>query len=156
MPEHALLRWSAYEHEHIERGQDWYWALGVAAISIAVISILLGDFLFGVLIIVAAVTIALHSRKPPEITTIELSDRGIRLNDQLHRYREIICFWVEDEHDHHRPLLLVDTKKFLSPNLVIPIEHVDPRTVRAYLQERVKEKQMKEPMAHKILEFFGL
>jgi hypothetical protein len=156
MPEHALLRWSAYEHEHIERGSDWYWALGVVAVSVAITSVLLGDFLFGVLIIVAAFTIALHSRKPPEIATIEVSERGIRVNDTLHRWREIISFWVEDEHAHHRPLLLVDTKKFLSPNLIIPIEHIEPALVRAYLKERVEERHMKEPLAHKILEFFGL
>lgn len=156
MPEHALLRWSAYEHEHIERGQDWYWALGIAAISIAIISILLGNFLFGLLVIVAAFTIALHSRKPPEIASFELSERGIRVNGVLHRYREVISFWVEDEHDHHRPLLLVDTKKFLSPNLIIPIEQIDPRLVRAYLKEHAEERHMREPLAHKILDFLGL
>jgi hypothetical protein len=156
MPENSSLRWSAYEHEHIERGQDWYWALGVAAASIAIASILLSDMLFGLLVIIAAITIALYSRRPPDITTFEISDRGIRINDVMHRYREVLSFWVEDEHEHHRPLLLVDTTKFLSPNLIIPIEGIDPRLVRAYLSERVKERHMKEPVAHKILEFLGL
>ena len=50
----------------------------------------------------------------------------------------------------------VDTTKWLSPNLIIPIEHIDPDLVRAYLSERAIEVHMKEPVAHKILEFFGL
>src|SRR3989338_9304849 len=136
--EHVVLRWSAYEHDHIERGSDWYWALGIATVSVAITSILLSDVLFAVLIVLAASTIALLARTPPELARFELSDRGIRVNDTLHRYDEIISFWVEDEHDD-RPLLLVDTTKFLSPNLIIPIEHIDPSLVRAYLKKRSEE-----------------
>lgn len=154
--QHVSLRWSAYEHEHIERGSDWYWALGIVAVSIAITSMLFHDVLFSILILVAAVTLALVSRTPPDLATIEISDRGIRINGRLHRYTEIISFWVDDEHPAHRPLLLVDTIKFLSPNLIIPIEHIDPRVVRGFLKERVEERHMKEPVSHKILEFVGL
>jgi hypothetical protein len=154
MAENTVVRWSAYEHEHIERGSDWFWALGVVAVSAALTSILFHNILFSVLIILAAVTLGLLARRPPELAEFELSDKGVRVHGQLHRYSEIISFWVEDEH-HDRPLLLIDTTKFLSPNLIIPIEHVDPALIRAYLKERTKEVQMKEPIAHKILDFFG-
>ncbi|MBI2025518.1 hypothetical protein HYT04_01895 [Candidatus Kaiserbacteria bacterium] len=73
----------------------------------------------------------------------------------MHRYEEIISFWVED-HDANPPILLVDTVKWLSPNLVIPLDGADPKLVRAYLAERAEEVPMKEPVWHKILEFFGL
>ncbi len=154
--ENTTLRWSAYEHEHIERGSDWYWALGTAAIAIALTSLLLGDFLFSILILAAAVTIALLSRTPPDISHFELSDRGVRVNGRLHRYEEIISFWVEEQHHKGRPLLMIDTVKFMSPNLIIPIEHIDAGLVRAYLSERATELEMKEPLAHKIFEFLNL
>jgi len=155
MPTREVLRWSAYEHEHIERGADWYWALGIVAVCAALVSILFHDFLFAVLILVATVTIALHAQHPPDVSEFELSRRGIRINGTMHRYEEIIAFWVED-HDVERPLLLIDTIKFLAPNLIIPIEDVDPHDVRDYLIQRVAEVPMKEPVGHKILEFFGL
>jgi len=149
------LRWSAYEHDHIERGNDWYWALGVVALSIAITAIILHDLFFGVLVILAAITLGLLARTPPELAHFEISERGIRVNGTLHRWDHIISFWVEDEHDD-RPLLLVDTTKIMSPNLIIPIEEIDPMLVRAFLQEYAEEKHMKEPLAHKILEFLGL
>ena len=156
MPDqHVVLRWSAYEHEHIVRGGDWYWALGIVTISVAITSILLGDFFFAIVDIIAAVTIALLAKSPPELARFEISDRGVRINGVLHRYDHIISFWVEDEHDG-RPMLLIDTKKWLSPNLILPIEQVDPRSIRSYLRGRAEEVPMKEPMAHKILEFFGI
>ena len=149
------IRWEAYEHEHIERGNDWFWALGIAAVCIAAISALFGNVLFAILILAAAGTMALLAQTSPTLTKFELSDRGIRVGDTMHRYEEVVSFWVED-HDVDPPILLVDTVKWLSPNLVIPIENVDPREVRAYLIERANEVPMKESGAHKILEFFGL
>jgi hypothetical protein len=155
MADSLPLRWEAYEHEHIERGSDWFWALGIVAVCGAIISILFGNVIFAILIAVAASTIALTANKPPELVRFELSDRGIRIGNELHRYSEVIAFWVEEERTEG-PVLLVDTKKWLSPNLFIPIEGIDPDLVRAYLQERATERYMKEPVAHKILEFFGL
>ncbi len=149
------IRWQAYEHEHIERGRDWYWALGVFAVAVSLISVLLGNFLFGILILVAAATLAVIASSPPPLVQFELSDRGIRVGDTLHRYEEIISFWVED-HEVDPPILLVDTTKWLSPNLVIPIRDTEPSLVRAYLKERAEEVPMREPIWHKILETFGL
>jgi len=151
----VILRWSAYEHEHVERGGDWFWALGIVALSCAVVSILFHDVLFAVLIMMAAAIIGMLANVPPDLVSFELSERGVRVGDTLHRFHEIISFWVEEE-GHERPLLLIDTIKFMSPNLIIPIEHIDPHLVRAFMRERAEEVPMKEPVSHKILEFFGL
>jgi hypothetical protein len=150
------LRWSAYEHDHIERGADWFLALGIVAVCVALTAIILHDIFFGLLVIAAATTLALLARTPPDLATFEVSERGIRVNGVLHRYDHVISFWVETEHHLGRPLLLVDTTKFLSPNLIIPIEDIDPSIVRSFLKEHTKEVPMKEPVAHKILEFLGL
>jgi hypothetical protein len=84
-----------------------------------------------------------------------VSERGVRVAGKLHRYDEIVSFWVEDEHDR-TPLLLVETVKFMHHTIVIPLEHIDPHVVRAYLKQHADEVHKKEPVGHKILEFFGL
>ena len=150
------MRWSAYEHEHIERERDWYIALGIAAVCIAIVSILFSDALFALLILVAAFTIALLARIPPELVQFELSDRGIRVAGRMHRFDEITAFWVEEEHHSGRPHLLLTTKKIMHPTIIIPIEHIDPHTVRSFLKEHSHEKHMHEPVAHRILEMFGI
>lgn len=149
----GVLRWSAYEHEHIERGSDWYWALGVIAVSGALTSILFGNFLFALVILLAATTIGLIAQKPPELHEFELSEKGIRIGQTMHPYDSIISFWVDEEVDV--PLLLVDTTTFMSPNLIIPIGEMNPEDIREYLRPHAEETPMKEPLAHKILEFFG-
>ena len=156
MPQSRItLRWSAYEHEHVERGPDWFVALGIVTVSIGLVSILFHDLLFAVVIAIAAVTIALLAQHPPELVEFEISERGVRVAGKLHRFDDIVSFWVEDEGDA-QSILLIDTTKFMHPNIIIPIEHVDPQSIRAYLSEHVEEVPMKEPLSHKILEFFGL
>ena len=155
MPSAVPIRWSAYEHEHIERGGDWFWALAIIAVCAALTSVLFHNVLFAILILLAAGIFALLANVPPDLMNFEVSDRGVRVGDTLHRFDEIISFWVEDEKGPH-PLLLVDTTKPLSPNLVIPIHDVDPHAVRLLLREHSQEVPMKEPFAHKLLEFFGL
>ncbi len=154
-PERTTLEWSAYEHEHIPRGSDWYWALGIIAVSAALTSILFHNIFFAIIIVIAATILGMLANTPPHRAEFEVSDRGIRVDDTLHAYEEIISFWVEEEKGPN-PLLLVDTTKFMSPNLIIPLEDIDPHAVRTYLQEHTQEVPMKEPFAHKILEFFGL
>lgn len=148
----APLRWSAYEHEHIERGSDWFWALGIIALSAALTSILFANVLFAILILVAAGTIALIAQHPPQLHEFEITEKGIRTGLMMHPFENVISFWVEEEGE---PTLLVDTIAFMAPNLVIPLGDTDPEAVRAFLIEHVEEVPMKEPLAHKILEFFG-
>jgi hypothetical protein len=157
-PQRVVLRWSAYEHEHIERESNWYWALGIVAVCAALIAVLFSDVLFALLVLVAAATLGMLASVRPEMIDFEISDRGVRVDGTLHRFNHIISFWVEDEHlDHYgRPLLLVDTTKFLAPNLIIPIEDIDPHVIRAFLKQHSKEVHMKEPLSHKILEFVGM
>ena len=88
----GVLRWSAFEHEHIERGSDWFWALGVIAVSAALTSILFGNVLFALLIIVASFTIGLIARTPPEMHEFEISGKGIRISKNFHPYDSIISF----------------------------------------------------------------
>jgi hypothetical protein len=155
MPEEisAPLRWSAYEHEHLERGSDWFWALGIIAVSAALTSILLGNVLFALLIVVAAATIGLIANHPPQLHEFELTDKGIRTGVTTHPYENIISFWVDEE--PHEPVLLIDTIAFMAPNLVIPLGDTDPDAVREFLSQYVQEVPMKEPLAHKVMEFFG-
>lgn len=149
----GVLRWEAYEHEHIERGSDWFWALGVIAVSGALTSILFGNFLFAIVVLLAATTIGLIAQKPPELHEFEINDKGIRIGQAFHPFDTVVSFWVDEETE--KPLLLVDTTTFMSPNLIIPIADLHPEEIREALRPYVEETPMKEGVAHKILEFFG-
>lgn len=149
----AYLRWEADEHRHVEHGSDWYWALGVIAVATSLTAVLLGDVLFAVLIVLAAITMGLIAQRPPRRIMFEISKDGIRTGETLHSYTECLSFWVDEDGDE--TLLLVDTTKPLSPNLVVPIGAIAADDVRTLLRPHIEEIPMKEPFSHKLLEFFG-
>jgi hypothetical protein len=149
----ARLTWSAYEHEHVERSGDWFWALGITAVCIAIASALFGDVLFGLVILGGAGIIALLAFHPPQRTEFEISGDGIRVGRDLHAWDSVISFWVDETGD--APILLVDTVKFLAPNIIIPLDGVEIDAVHALMTEHAEERFMREPIAHKMLEFLG-
>lgn len=154
MPESPVhLSWEAYEHEHIERSSEWFWALGIIAVCAAITSILFGNILFAILIAIASTTIGLIASRPPLLHQFEITERGVRTGPTLHPYNTILAFWVDEELPE--PLLLIDTTRPLSPNLVIPLGDLEPEHVREVLSHYAEEHPMKEPLSHKILEFFG-
>lgn len=154
MDTHAILRWEALEHEHFERGSDWYWALGIAAVCLAVIAVLLHDTLFGLLILIAAATMALYTREPRPLSRFEVSSRGVKVDEVLHHWDDVISFWVEEDNDAG-PTLLVDTTKVMAPNLIIPLVDVDIHALRTLMADHCPEVPMREPLSHKILEALG-
>ena len=150
-----VIVWHAYEHEHIEREADWYWAVGIVAVSAALTSMIFGDFLFAIIIVIALFTLALLARHKPELTRFEISSKGVRTGEHMHIYDDMIAFHITDE-EEEEPHLLITTKKLMTQMIVIPIRHHDPADIRTFLKEHLKEMPLREPLGHKALEFFGM
>lgn len=146
--------WKAHEHSHTDKGSDWFWALGIVAISSAVVAILFKNFLFALLIIVGAFTMALLSRKQPRELTFALTPRGVMIDESLYPYQLLVSFWVKDR-DTDSPTLIVDAQRFLTPHLVISLEGADAEQIHTYLSEYLPEEELAEPFGQRLLERFG-
>ena len=148
-----MLSWRAPEHQHTERGHDWYWALGIIAASTATTSILFNNFLFALLIVAAATTLGLVAHRRPEEVDFELGDRGLAIGEEFYPYSTMYSFWVGGG---ERPTLLIDTPHFMTPDLVIPIQDLEPDLVREVLLEQgVPEIPLRESFYYRLLEFLG-
>lgn len=148
------LRWEAPEHKHAERGADWYWALGVIALSSALTAILFQNFLFALLIIVAAFTLGMFALREPQMAVFELDEHGLRIDDVIFRYGEMNAFWVDEREGE--ATLLIDTPRFMNPDIIAPIEGIDPGEVRAFFRaRRVPEIELTEPWTYKLFEALG-
>lgn len=136
----ALFEWEGKEYEHNPRSADWYWALGIIAVAATIAAILFGNYLFALLIVVAAVAVALHSAKHPSVHTFRIFEHGLMIGNDLHPYERMVSFSVlEDIEGTLPPLLSIKTEDWLSSHLEIPLEGVDADAVYAYLLTRVNE-----------------
>lgn len=140
MPHAALFEWEGTEYDHNPRSADWYWAVGIIAIALAVAAILFSNYLLALVVIVAAVTLALHGAKHPPMHRFRLDERGLYIGEAFHPYARMTSFSVlEDIKGEFPPVLSIKTESWLSPHLVIPLEHVDADAVYAHLLANVEE-----------------
>lgn len=146
--------WEAPEHTHIEKTADWYWVLGILAVAGSVTSIIFGNVLFGVVILLAAMTMFMTGNKLPRIIPFEVSSRGVRIDSTLFPYSTLESFYI-DEESYAGPQLIVKSKKLFVPLLILPLpeEYID--IVELIIAPRLMEEHLEEPLSHKILEFLG-
>ncbi len=145
--------WHTQEHFHRERAADWFWALGVTAVSLAIISLLFSNVLLSLLIIVAAGTFGIIASHPPRTITCTIQNDGLSIEDEWFAFEDMRAFWVT-EGDH--PLLYIDTPKMFSPDVVVPLSDVTPEEIRVrFLAAHVEEREMHESFPFKVLEFLG-
>lgn len=146
--------WEAPEHMHIEKTSDWYWILSILAIAGSVASIIFGNALFSVVILLGAVTMVIVSLRHPRILPFEVSDRGIRIAETIYPYATLESYFL-DEENHQNPQMIVKTKKRFSSLLIIPVPDEYITEIEAIVGSRLPEEHLVEPIAHKIMEYFG-
>ncbi len=160
---HSPVTWKAHEYHHFERSTDWYWAVALVAVCICALSIFFGNYIFALLIIVAAASLTLHAAKSPELTSFELNEEGIKIismNESiLYPYKNLEAFCVEEHKDENNELihakLLVKSKHFFMPFIVIIVDEITPGDVRRHLIRHLQEHDLYEPLGQRVMEYLG-
>lgn len=148
------ITWQDYEHEHHEKSSDWFWALGIIAISSAIAAIIFKNILFALLILIGAFTISLLAVKRPHLVRFEINRRGIAIDDNLYTFNTLESFWIS--HDEKENMtLIVKSERLIMHYLIIPIEKTSESEVYRLLSKYLKEEELYEPISNRLLEFFG-
>lgn len=152
-----VIEWHALEHNHHkEKTPDWFWIMGTVAIAGSILAIYFGNFLFGIVILLSALTAFIQAHTKPQIVHYRITRRGVQIGNSVIPYSTLESFWVIDEEINDR--IILKSQKFLMPYIVIPYDSIktDPDEIRNYLLEYLNEEEMDEPASNKILEAIGL
>lgn len=156
MPRAVIFEWEGKEYDHNPKSADWYWALGIVSVAGTIASILFGDYLFALLIIVAAAALALHAAKYPPTHRFRLVEQGLLIGDELHPFERMISFSVlESIEGDLPPLLSIKTESWLSPHLIVPLEGVDADAVYEYFLHHVDESHHPHSLADLVAAWLG-
>lgn len=147
------MRWHAPEFITYEKGPDWYWAVGVISVTLAVAAIVFGNILFALVILIGAVALSMQASRDPEIREFSIDRQGVQIDDTLYPYSSLVSFWVEN--NPHEQKLLLQSEKVWMPYIVAPIAEVDPEEVRNFLIQYLPEEEHQEPLSQKIMEYLG-
>ncbi|OHA79769.1 MAG: hypothetical protein A2675_04130 [Candidatus Yonathbacteria bacterium RIFCSPHIGHO2_01_FULL_51_10] len=153
MESDMLISWEVPAYEHRPKTSDWYWALGIIAVSGSVAAFFLGNFLFGVLILVGAFTMGLHGGKEPPQMHVEIGERGIRIDKVLYPYMSLRSFWITP---NDPPKLIILSKKIFVPHIIVPMEDaIDPLLVHEKLVPFLDEEEQQEPLPYRLMDWLG-
>lgn len=147
------LKWNAPEYNHYQRSTDWFWAVGIITICIAILAFVFGNALFGILIILSAGILVFYAVRPPLNVEYEINARGVIVGKDLHPYLTIESFWVETRQGE--PKIILKSKKAVMPYIIIPVHEESADEVANALRQFLEEKELAEPASHKIMEYLG-
>ena len=153
-PSVRAVSWEAPQHHHVEKGNDWFFALAIIVVAFVVVAFLLNNVMFALLLGIAGGVLAMSAAKRPAIVPYAVTVRGVKVEDELFPYATLHSFHI-DEEDSRGPQLLIKTLRRSVPLLVLPIplDHVDD--IEALLKEKLPEELIEEPFFLKVLELFG-
>ena len=152
--ENKTLSWTAPEYEFKEKTNDWFWAVIIIVASGGIASIIFKNYLFAVFLILASGLLMYYNIHKPEIITFEINEKGLKIKDEQVNFKDMINYWIDKNHPHKR--LLINTKNFLAPHLDILIpDTIREEDLKVLFLDKVTEHEIKEPIAHKFIEYLG-
>lgn len=152
----VLFSWQFPEFTHHERSQRWYaWAV-VAMVLLLLYAIFTRNFLFAVITIIAALTIALIHRNPRQIN-FKITEDGISVNGVFYEYDAIKNFFIIYQPPEVKTLYF-ELKGFFKPRIPAILGDQDPVKIRTALKRYLTEdlEREHEPVSDQFSRLFKL
>lgn len=150
----TLIRWEALEYEYRPKSNNWFWTIGIISLGLSVASLLLGNLLFAILILIAGFAIILAGARRPRKILFSFTSRGLEIEKRLFPYENLKSFWIHYE-PPHKKLLSIEPKKIFMPMIFIPLEDINPNIVREHLLKFLKEERREESFVQTIIRLVG-
>ena|SRR3989344_581869 len=147
------LTWQAFEYKWRERSPDWFWALAIIAVSLAIVAILFNNILFAAFIAIGSFTLAMYAKRPPQRISVTLTSQGIVINERVYSWSTLESFWLEDRDGD--PRIIFKPLKVYLPFLITPVEGIQSDIIREYIDNFLPEEEHHEPITHKFMEYLG-
>lgn len=149
------LSWRVASHRYREHSNDWFWGLGVIALVGAVASVIFGNILLAMIIVLGAVSLGMLSKQQPREHAVQIDRRGIVIDGTRYPYSSVRSFWVAQT--DQSPQLFVSLMGLVAPHLSIELAHeVEAERVRAFLKQYAEEVEQGPQLGEQLLQIFGL
>ncbi len=151
----TLIEWETPDFIHQPKTKNWYWAFSLVTTAVFLAALLTTNFLLAALVLLAAGTIYLVSRRQPEVVQVAITERGLLVADSLLPYREARAFCFKHRHGHLHLALLTD--RWLARGLIIPL-HPDhqPEQIRPHLAGLLDEVGGEDNLVDALIQRLGL
>ncbi|MBU1131233.1 hypothetical protein KJ840_03815 [Patescibacteria group bacterium] len=139
----TLAKWNFPEFEKPNRTKSWYfWAI-ITTFLLLLYAILTINFLFAVIIVIAAITLIIKYQSQPELITFAITEDGLELEKRFYPWEIVKDFYIIYKPSETTNLYL-NFKAITKPRLTIPLQNQSPVEIRKILTEYIDEDLEKE------------
>ena len=135
----VLHNWSVPEYMTHERARSWYIAASIAGLALMIYCFFTSNFLFAVIIIIAALVIIIHDGQQPARVRVGITDRGIVVGKNFREYSEFKNFALVVREEEKIKNLYFEYKSTVSQRLAIPLEDQDQKKIKETLLKYLPE-----------------
>jgi len=152
--ENGEISWQALEYEYKRKTPDWFWAVGIVAGAMVIISLLYKNFLFAIFIAIATFTIFMYAARKPQLINFLVDNKGVYVSNVLYSYQNLESFWIFD--NGIKKKLVIKSEKILVPYITIPIpDDMDDEHLREFLLEHIREEEYEEGISEALVDKLG-
>lgn len=155
MPQSSFrIEWDAHEYEHKERSPDWFWAVGIIAVAVAIAAIIFDNIILGILVLISAFALSLFASRPPSTLHVTVDEKGITKGKIRYPFSALESFWIDTEHPHKK--IILRSEKMFMPLIVVPLgDETDAEQLHEKLSLSLSEEFHSLPFIERILEYLG-
>ena len=111
MANKTLVNWEAREYIEYKKNTGWYVGLAIVTIVLCAIAILMQQWTFLLLIVVAVIALLTYTMRSPRLLHYSLSDKGLSEGNNLYLFNDFRSFGVLNENNHYS-IVLMPKKRF--------------------------------------------
>lgn len=146
------ISWIGHEYEKKERTNDWFWLVGLIAVSGVVISVINQNIMFSIFIVIATAFLFFFSIRKPDEAKFLIDEAGLHIDEFVYTYPTLKAFWIKED----KRALLLDSNKAMIPLISIPIpENVDINKINRVLSLYLPKKEIEETFFEELLDRLG-
>ena len=155
MPQSAFkIEWDAHEYEHKERSPDWFWAVGILSVSVAIAAVIFGNIIFGILVLISVFALSLFANRPPNTLHVIVDEKGITRGKIRYSYSTLQSFWIDMEHPHKK--IILRSEKLFMPLIIVPLgDNINIERLHENLLRFMSEEFHNLPLVERMLEYLG-
>lgn len=152
------ITWRIPEYHSHDRSQAWYLiAIGMCVIFM-IYAFWTANFLFAILIIVAAVIYILKENEKTIMVKVTIGNEGITIGQKLYDYDELKDFLIIYKPKQNIKKLYFEFKNPVKQRLSINLEEINPLQIRKKLLKYLAEdlESTDEPLSETLAKIFKL
>ena len=116
------IEWTAPEYSHRERGNDWFWTLGLITVVACGIAMWIHSFIFAIFLALSGASLIMFTMRHPREVTYVVETKGLSMGKDLYEWKKIKSFNIRNSRTgDDESKLLIETKNHFLPIYTIPL-----------------------------------